>query len=195
MERALLRRRGVAESFTSSVNQQDDFSLSGVFLQNCLHLPKVTNPLTVRLYSPCMPDIFPLYLSKAKALDVSTIDFDDGVPWLQGVALLPVPDSSHDAHPGSWTACSQAEAESLVPFAPSQDHRHQLPSAHAANATRRPWRRRAGGARGRAGAGEVESVEMVMVRGGGSSEAGRVRYKEVGMGAPGASGGGRGPPR
>lgn len=38
--------------FTSSVDQQDDFALSGVFLQNCLHLSKVANPLTVRLYSP-----------------------------------------------------------------------------------------------------------------------------------------------
>lgn len=142
--------------------------------------------------------IFPLYLCKAKALDISTIDFDDGVPWLQGVALLPVPDSFHYGHPGSRTACSQAEAESLVPFALSQDHRHQLPSAHAANTTRRPWRRHAVGARSRAGAVEVESVEMAMVRtvrGRGSSEAGGLRYKEVGMSAAGASGGGHRPPQ
>lgn len=111
------------------------------------------------------------YLCKAKALDIGSIDFHDSIPWLQGVALLPVPDSFHDSHPASRTARHHAEAEASVSFALGQGHWHQLPCAQAAHA-HRPRGGYTAGTGSRAGVAleTVEATVLGAVRGWRASE-------------------------
>lgn len=69
------------------------------------------------------------YLSMTEALDISSVDFDNSIPWLQGVTLLPVPDSLHYSHTAPSAPSHQAEAEASVFFSLRQDHWDQLPPA------------------------------------------------------------------
>lgn len=67
------------------------------------------------------------YLGIAETLDISSVDFDNSIPWLQGVALLPVPDSLYYSHTAPSAPSHQAEAEASVFFSLCQDHWDQLP--------------------------------------------------------------------
>lgn len=136
------------------------------------------------------------YLCKAKALDIGSIDFHNSIPWLQGVALLPVPDSLHDSHPASRAARHHAEAEAPVSFTLGQGHRHQLPGAQTAHA-HRPRGGHAAGTGGGAGVAmvTVEATVLGAVRGWRSSEVRGLRSKEAGVRAAGPTGGRHGPPR
>ena len=142
------------------------------------------------------PDPHP-YLRGAQTLDVGAVDLHDSVPWLQGAALLPVPDSLHDGHPAPRTAARHVEAQ--TPFAVGQHHRDQLPPAQTAEPAalaHRPRGRRVAGAGGGA-AVAMETVEAAVVRavrGGRRPEVRGLRPEEVEVAGAGAPGGGQGPP-
>lgn len=123
------------------------------------------------------------YLRKAQTLDISAVDFDNSVPWLQGGALPSIPDSLHHGHTSFHTTGRHAEAQSVVSFALGQDHRHQLPSAQTAQT----WTT----------SQTTSQTTTQTVRGavsGGGSEVGVVRPDQAGVGAAGSSGRGHGPP-
>lgn len=157
---------GEVETPRSSIfiyaNTPGDTSLHIISIKYLLTSLTVTKETVLTAYKMYSLLLTPLhYLCKAQALDIGSIDFHNSIPWLQGVALLPVPDSFHDSHPASWTARHHAEAEASFSFTLGQGHWHQLPCAQAAHA-HHPRGGQTAGTGSRAGVA-LETVEATVL--------------------------------
>lgn len=93
------------------------------------------------------------YLCEAEALHISAIDLDDGIAWLQGRALAPVPHPLDQRQLPALPACCDAEAHAPSLASP-QGHRHKLTSCASPRRSQVAW----GRPRGVAGRAAIEAT-------------------------------------